>query len=186
MKSKGLIGIASLSIAIIVSIYFFNMNANADTSQKDNIYTISNVQNGTKNSIPNFEFNKDGKKTNFKDFVKGKVVFINFWGTWCPPCRREIPDIVEISNELSKKNFVVIGMASEKVADPVSHVAKFAEANKITYTNFIITKELAEAFGKIEAVPTTFIVDTKGNIVEKIVGMRDKETFMASINRVLK
>ncbi len=188
MKNKKIIGVLSLALIAIFGLYLFNNSASADTNQdkaKD-VYLISNVQTGTKGSIPNFEFTKDGKKTTLNEFTKGKVVFINFWGTWCPPCRREIPDIIEINKELKNKNFMVIGMASEKVADPVAKVAEFANSNQINYPNFIITKELAEAFGGIEAVPTTFIVDTKGNIVEKIVGMRDKATFMTSINRILK
>lgn len=118
--------------------------------------------------------------------MKGKVVFINFWGTWCPPCRREIPDIIEINKELSGKDFIVVGIAMERASDPISQVQSFAEKNGINYINFINIPELSEAYGGIPAVPTTFIVDKNGNIAEKIVGMRDKAGFMQSINRVLK
>ena len=188
MKNKKIIGIFSLAVIMAFGLYVFNYNANADTNQQKTkeVYTISNVVKGAKNSIPNFDFTMNGKKMNFKDFSKGKVIFINFWGTWCPPCRREIPDIIKINEELNGKKFMVVGMASERVADPVAKVAEYATANGLNYPNFIITKELVDAFGGLEAVPTTFIVDGNGNIVEKIVGMRDKETFMAAIKRVLK
>ncbi len=188
MKNKRIIGIFSLAVIMAFGFYLFNTNANADTTQakpKD-VFTVSNVVKGAKNSVPNFEFTTDGKKMTFKEFSKGKVVFINFWGTWCPPCRREIPDIIKINSELSQKNFMVVGMASERVADPVDKVAEYATTNGLNYPNFIVTKELVDAFGGLEAVPTTFIVDGNGVIVEKIVGMRDKETFLTSIKRVLK
>lgn len=188
MKNKKIIGIFSLAVLMAFGFYLFNTDANADTNQlkPKEVFTISNVVKGGKNAVPNFEFTKDGKKMNFKDFSKGKVVFINFWGTWCPPCRREIPDIIKINEELKNKKFMVVGMASERVADPVAKVAEYASTNGLNYPNFIVTKELVEAFGGLDAVPTTFIVDGSGNIVEKIVGMRDKKTFMASIKRVLK
>lgn len=188
MRNKKIVGIFSLAVVMALGFYMFNADANADTNQakQKEVYTISNVVNGAKNSIPNFDFTMNGKKNNFKDFAKGKVVFINFWGTWCPPCRKEIPDIIKISEELKGKKFMVVGMASERVADPVAKVVEYANSNGLNYPNFIVTKELVEAFGGIQAVPTTFIVDANGVIVEKIVGMRDKETFMASIKRVLK
>jgi len=81
---------------------------------------------------------------------------------------------------------MVVGMASERVANAVDKVSEYATANGLNYPNFIVTGELVEAFGGLDAVPTTFIVDGNGVIVEKIVGMRDKETFLTSIKRVLK
>jgi thiol-disulfide isomerase/thioredoxin len=172
-------------IAIVFAVTVFNAFSDKSDS-KVAVYNISQVVPGKNNSIPDFKFEKDGKFISFKEFVKGKVVFINFWGTWCPPCRREIPDIIEINKELSGKDFIVVGIAMERAADPISQVQSFAQKNGINYINFINIPELSEAYGGIPAVPTTFIVDKSGNIAEKIVGMRDKAGFMQSINRVLK
>ncbi len=171
------------TIAIFLAINAFSERT---ISSNANVYTVSNVVPSKNNSIPDFKFLKDGKLVSFKEFVKGKVVFINFWGTWCPPCRKEIPDIIQISKELSGDNFIVVGIAMERVADPVSQVQSFAQKNGINYINFINVPELSEAYGGISAVPTSFVVDKNGNIVEKIVGMRDKASFMESIRRVLK
>jgi peroxiredoxin len=88
---------------------------------------------------------------------------------------------------------VVIGIAMEgpNVDKETAHtrVTDFSSNNGMPYVNFIVDPEhqdIKEAYGGIPAVPTTFIIDKNGNIVEKLVGMRDKATFMASINKVLK
>lgn len=185
MNKKFMFGIGIFAILVFAGLYCFKSNANADVTNAK-VYTISNVVKGTDGTIPDFTFTVNGKNTTFKEFTKNKVIFINFWGTWCPPCRAEIPDIIQINKELGNKNFIVIGMASERASDPVAKVTEFASKNGINYSNFIVNRDLVAAFGGIDAVPTTFIVDAKGNIVEKIVGMKDKASFMTSINRVLK
>jgi len=152
------------------------------------VFTIESVSKAEKGKAVNFTWKDGSKSVKYSDIAKGKVVFLNFWGTWCPPCRREIPDIVEIAKDLAKKDFVVIGIPLEKSADQaVTNVKNFAEKNGIQYINVIdLKRQLDEAYGGISGVPTTFIIDKKGNITETIVGMRDKATFMQYINKVLK
>jgi thiol-disulfide isomerase/thioredoxin len=150
------------------------------------VLKISSVEAGTDNSSVNFAFDNDGSKSTFKELTKGKVVFLNFWGTWCPPCRREIPDIIEIQKDLKDKNFMVIGMALEHNADPVQTVKDFVKTNGINYSIFIANEDIDKAYGGISAVPTTFIIDKNGKISEKIVGMQSKVKFMEAINSVLK
>lgn len=158
----------------------------AATSERGEIHTISSVSKPVKDQAVNFTWvDVTGKTVSFKDYTNGKVVFLNFWGTWCPPCRREIPDIVTISNELKDKDFVVIGIALERGNNPEKKLEAFMEANGIKYHNFLADKSLTEAYGGISSVPTTFIIDKNGKIVEKIVGMQTKEKFMQSINKVL-
>ncbi|OGU95145.1 MAG: hypothetical protein A2220_03215 [Ignavibacteria bacterium RIFOXYA2_FULL_35_10] len=136
-----------------------------------------------------FTWKENGNSTKFSDFTKGKVVLLNFWGTWCPPCRREIPDLVEVSKELANKDFVLIGIALERGADVTSNITKvsdFMKSNGIPYNNFIGVEAITNAYGGIAAVPTTYIIDKNGKISETIVGMRGKSDFMESIKRVLK
>jgi thiol-disulfide isomerase/thioredoxin len=160
------------------------------TAKVNSIESVSKPQSG---KATDFTWTADGKKYSFSDFTKGKVVFLNFWGTWCPPCRREIPDIIEISNDLATKDFIVIGIAvGERGGDVASNltiVKNFAEAKGISYQLFTTAsddKSLSDAYGGIPAVPTTFIIDKDGKINETLVGMRSKSEFMNSINRVLK
>jgi thiol-disulfide isomerase/thioredoxin len=151
------------------------------------VYTIESVTKAASGKVPDFTWKEDGKTLSFSEITKGKVVFLNFWGTWCPPCRAELPSIVEISKELDGKDFIIIGIpVSERAADPVSHVANFASKNGINYRNIVDLKnELGSAFGNIRAVPTTFIIDKKGNISETLVGGRSKNDFMTSIKRAM-
>ena len=152
------------------------------------VFNISDVKKIGTNKASDFTWTENGKTYKFSEYTKGKVVFINFWGTWCPPCRAEIPDIIELSNDYSGKDFVVIGMASERPneANPLDKVSQYAKDKKITYLNFISNDAIRANFGGIQFVPTTFIVDKEGNIVETINGMRDKAGFKASIDKVLK
>lgn len=164
------------------------MMAEASTaSVSANVYNLESVVPGKGGSIPDFTWTENGKSMKFSEVAKNKVVFINFWGTWCPPCRAELPGIISIDKELAGKDFLIIGInVNERAADPISHVAKFAGDKGIKYRNFIDTKgELAYAFGGVRAVPTTYIVDKSGNISETLVGGRSKEIFLESINKAL-
>lgn len=161
-------------------------NADSKTSGKAQVYDLLKViPSDTKGKIHDFTFEKDGKKMTFSEITKGKVVFLNVWGTWCPPCRREIPDIIEISKDLKDKDFIVIGIASEKVQNPLKKVQDFVTENNIPYMNFVAQSEHVQKYG-IRAFPTTFIIDTDGSVSELMVGMKSKDAFMEAINRVLK
>ncbi len=186
--------IALPAIAVLIAVgafmvFSFTGNINAESANKSaesSVLTINRVKaSGQPGSVVDFTFTYNGKETSFAEFTKGKVVFLNFWGTWCAPCRKEIPDIIEIQKELQGKNFVVIGIAMEKDRDPLSKVQSFSKTQGVNYINFISTNELISAYGGVSAVPTTMIIDKNGKIAEKIVGMRTKSQFMASVNKVL-
>lgn len=161
----------------------------AESSSNSMVHLINSVGQPVENKATDFSWTENGQEINFSDFTNGKVVFLNFWGTWCPPCRKEIPDIIEIGKDLKDKDFVIIGIAlerSQSMEGAMTNVKNFASSKGITYKNFIGIQELVNAYGGINAVPTTVIIDKNGNIAERITGMRSKEQFMQSINRVLK
>ena len=123
----------------------------------------------------------------FSEYTKGKVVLLNFWGTWCGPCKMELPDLIQISKDLAGKDFVMIGIASENVApdQAMLKVEKFATSAGIPYLNFLINNKIRESYGGINSIPNTFIINKKGEVVETIVGMKNKDYFMKAINKVL-
>ncbi len=162
---------------------------NTQATANAEVYEIMSVGSPEAGKATDFTWKENDEVMSFNDYTKGKVVFLNFWGTWCPPCRMEIPDIIEISKELDKDKFVVIGIAMEKARtldEAKQRVASYASAKGIPYKNFIGVQEIMQAYGGINNVPTTFIIDVDGNISKTIVGMRDKEAFMKYINMVLK
>jgi thiol-disulfide isomerase/thioredoxin len=99
----------------------------------------------------------------------GKVVFLNFWATWCPPCREEIPELVELQSRY-KDRLQVIGISMD---DPenVAGVKKFSEREGVNYPIVMASREIVSEYGGVPALPTSFVVNTDGKIVQKHVGL---------------
>ncbi len=152
------------------------------------VFQIETVGKAEKGKSIDFTWNDNGTKVSFAEYTKNKVVLLNFWGTWCGPCRREIPDLISLGQLMKGKDFVIIGIALERNPNgALLGVEEFVKKNNIEYINLVdLQRKLDAAYGSIEAIPTTFIIDKKGNISETIVGGRDKDTFLQSVNRVLK
>jgi thiol-disulfide isomerase/thioredoxin len=124
----------------------------------------------------------NGKKVNSSEF-KGKVVILDFWATWCGPCRMEIPGFIELQKNYGAKGLVVVGIALDEEGTLV--VKPFTAKAGINYTILIGDAKVQRAFGDVEALPTTFIIDGEGRIVSRHVGYADKTTFENEIKRLL-
>ena len=98
----------------------------------------------------------------------GKVVLINFWATWCPPCRAEIPDLIALQKKYHDK-VVIIGVSEDEIA--VDAVKRFAGAQGMNYPVVMTTPEIRKIFRGVAALPTTFILDREGRLAQKHVGM---------------
>lgn len=179
------------SIAIISALAvfgIFSMNSNAAEEKNKQVLTVKSVSKSEKDKLIDFTYMEDGKEKSFSDLAKGKIVFLNFWGTWCPPCRAEIPDIIKINKELAGKDILMVGVALERqtTKDKYAAVSNFHSKNKMNYINFVDEDlKLSSAYGGMKYVPTTLMINKKGEIVEVIQGMRSYEAFMESINKVL-
>jgi len=99
---------------------------------------------------------------------RGKVTIVNFWATWCPPCRAEIPDLVALQEKYRGK-VQVIGVSEDEESTEV--VRKFAAQYKMNYPIVMTTPEIRKVFPGVSALPTSFIVDTEGRIMQRHVGM---------------
>lgn len=165
-------------------------NKKVSESKSDmNLFKIVKVDKSSGKKIaPNLIWSENGKEMSLKD-MKGKVVLVNLWATWCGPCIKEMPDLSTISQELKDKDFRMLGVnifqqkGSKTVED-------FLSTNPVSYTILDGNQEVVDALGEadgspIEAVPTTFLIDKNGKIVETIIGGRNKETFLKSINKYL-
>ena len=107
----------------------------------------------------------NGKKISLSDY-KGRVVLINFWATWCGPCRMEIPDLKELKKKYGKRGFEVLGIS---ISDKQSMLKKFSDAYDITYPLLYGSSSemgnIAANYGGLQAVPQSFLVDSDGRIV---------------------
>jgi len=100
--------------------------------------------------------------------LRGKVLAVNFWATWCPPCRAEIPDLVALQ-EKYRDRLQIIGISEDEV--PVEEVKRFAAEHKINYPIVMSTPALVKLFPGVRALPTSFILDNESRLVQKHVGM---------------
>jgi thiol-disulfide isomerase/thioredoxin len=114
--------------------------------------------------------------------ARGKVVLLNFWATWCGPCRMEVPDLVELQNKY-KDRLQVIGLV---VDDPdESAVRTFAKTYGVNYPVAMATDEMRVQFGGVPALPTSFIIDAQGRVVQKHIGLRDPVLYEMEIRALL-
>lgn len=125
----------------------------------------------------------DGKTLKLSDY-KNKIVILDFWATWCPPCRKGIPDLVAIQKEY-KKDVVIIGISLDR-ENTLRDVAPFIKEYKINYPVVYGNAEVVKAYGGVQAIPTSFIIDKKGNVVDTHVGLVSKETYTDKIKSLLK
>lgn len=125
----------------------------------------------------------DGRDVRLADF-RGKVVMVNFWATWCPPCRMEIPDFVALQRELGSQGFQIIGISLDD--EGAAKVRPFAEQNGINYTMLVNGNQAANSYGQIEGIPTTFLLDRQGRVVERQVGVASRQHWQQMIALLLK
>lgn len=126
--------------------------------------------------------NVDGKPIRLSDF-KNKIVILNFWATWCPPCRREIPALVGLQKQYQDKGLVVVGVALDEGGAAV--VKPFVKKVGITYPIVIGDDKTTAAYGGIGIVPTTFIIDKTGKIASQLQGGADRTEFEAKVKPLL-
>jgi thiol-disulfide isomerase/thioredoxin len=122
-----------------------------------------------------------GKPVN-KDNWAGKVVLVNFWATWCPPCREEIPELLALKREF-KDQLEIVGISEDD--DPPVEVLKFARKQGMTYPIVMATGELIDAYGGVPALPTSFLIDTQGRVVQKHSGLYPIEGYDLEIRSLL-
>lgn len=131
---------------------------------------------------PNFKWkDPSGSETEFDSF-RGKVTLVNFWATWCGPCKHELPALIALSKELADQNVVILGISTDRIK---SDVPPFIKKQGIPYTVILSNEELEKAFGNIRVIPTTFLIDANGKIANTIVGSRTKDQFKDAILAVL-
>ncbi len=125
----------------------------------------------------------EGKLVSSEQF-KGKVVVIDFWATWCPPCRHEIPGYIQLQKKYEDQGLVIVGVSLDQQGPGV--VKRFMKSNKINYPVVMADEAVIEAFGGVEAIPTTFIIDRDGQVRDRKVGAEETEVYEQRLLQYLK
>lgn len=144
---------------------------------------VQSEENLPKTPAYNFSLTTlQGEKITLSDF-KGKALIVDIWDTWCPPCRKGIPDFIELYNEYSSKGLEIVGIAVGREGEET--VRKFIEDYNINYINAIGNMDVFNGFGPIQGIPTTFVIDKNGNVYKKYTGLTQKEVFESDIIKLL-
>jgi len=107
---------------------------------------------------------------------KGKVLVINFWATWCPPCRREIPDFIAVYKELKAEGLEILGLSVDETTAPA--LLDWVRKQGMNYPVALATPEIVKAYEPGDFIPATIIVDRKGQIRYRQSEMMDKDTLV--------
>ncbi len=126
----------------------------------------------------------DLKKRSIKDF-RGKVILLNFWASWCPPCRKEMPSIERLYRAFKDRGFVVIGVNYMEEADTVKDFMKDFD---LTFPSFLDEGGSVAEMYRVMGIPTTFLIDREGRIAAKVLGDRewDSDHAKAIVEELLK
>lgn len=180
-------------ILLIVGIIMLYQGGSALIKQESN--QINSSQNSDKNipqeetddskdsesvKVPNFTLIDQYGKIQDLKYYKGKTIFLNFWATWCPPCREEMPNIEEIYKEYGENEdeVIILGVAAPDIGSEGSteDIIKFLENNNYTFPVLFDTGGKIMNNYNINALPTTFIIDKDGDVKGYVPGAMDKET----------
>lgn len=116
--------------------------------------------------------------------LQGKVVVVNFWATWCPPCRKELPSLMKLQEKYRDKGLAVVGISMDEGG--ANYVGKFLAKQKITYPVILGDGDIVRGFGGVIGVPATFLVARNGELAIRFDGFASEEELQEGIEKLLK
>ncbi len=150
-----------------------HMNASPDSPQFTAAMKTLENEDRERNSVNFTLMDLDGKPWMLKD-LKGKVVMLNFWATWCPPCRKEMPDLQALYTRFEPQEFVILGISDD---DP-EKIRAFIQKQGTTYPVLLDPGSKVNQLLHINGIPKTFVYDREGRIVAQSIDMRTQKQFL--------
>jgi cytochrome c biogenesis protein CcmG/thiol:disulfide interchange protein DsbE len=134
----------------------------------------------------------DGKKVSLADY-KGKALLLDFWATWCAPCRIETPWLIDLRNQYAAQGFEVLAISADDLdrRDPARlsgekrEIARFAQRMHVPYPVLLDADSISKPYGGLDSLPTSFFVDRNGTVVAAQVGLTSKDEIEANIRKAL-
>jgi peroxiredoxin len=126
----------------------------------------------------------EGKKVSLSDY-KGKAVLINFWATWCAPCKIEMPWLVALRSQYAPQGFEILGVNEDDAGTPRAKLAKFGQEQGLNYPLLVGDDAMSRKYGGVEFLPTSYFVGRDGKIVAETAGLVSKSEVEASIKKAL-
>lgn len=152
-------------------------------SKSDTSATSGNSATTTTTSGNSFvAYDTSGKLRNSEDWIGKQPTVLNFWGTWCPPCRREVPDLVRLYAEYRGKGVEIIGLA---VKDEPADVSDFASRQGMDWVMLMADQDLLYQWQATQGVPTTIFLDRTGKEIGRFVGAQSYEDFKPAFDAIL-
>ena len=177
MKRNALV-FATLCIAILAMIA---IGKYLDRARRHNPTTLVGDVRGVR--APDFELSSlDGKRVKLSDY-RGKAVLLNFWATWCSPCKVEMPWFVDLQKKYGSDGLVILGIAMDDTDTP--KIAEFASEMGVNYPVLLGTDKVSEEYGNVEFLPTSFYIDRDGKIIGKGTGLLDRSEVEQNVQKAL-
>tara|TARA_Y100000817_G_scaffold49112_1_gene35029 strand:- start:5062 stop:5673 length:612 start_codon:yes stop_codon:yes gene_type:complete len=180
---KVIIFVILLVIIFVIFLFIPGKNYTSSTKVVDNSNLSGKNNNQSENLAPNFTLlDTEGNNVSLSDY-KGKVVIINFWTTWCGPCRYEIPDLVQLYDKYNQ-DLIVLGISLDY--DGPAVVPQFEERiGGVNYPLLYGNNNISNLYGGVTGVPTTFIIDRNMQVFKKYLGYRSPELIEKDINELI-
>ena len=160
------------ALIVVAVVVYYNLNSTREQ------LSASPVEKGT---APQFTLSDiHGRSVSLSEY-RGKVVILDFWATWCPPCKKEIPDFIALQNQYAMQGLQVIGIG----LDEPSKVASFVKQYGINYPVVVGDDAVANLYGGVTGIPTTFIIDKQGKIGKRFEGFTERSVFEAELKKLL-
>ncbi len=124
----------------------------------------------------------DGKTLQLSS-LRGKAVLVNFWATWCEPCKAEMPWLVDLQKKYGPQGFQIVGVSNEETDEKT--IADFAQKMGVNYPIVVATSKTVDSYGVTDGLPTSFFLDRSGKVVAQVLGLRQESVLEDAIKRSL-
>jgi thiol-disulfide isomerase/thioredoxin len=174
--------LALIVVAVVVAaMLYFGYHAAQRSSAHASDTNFSGIHKAA--PAPDFTLESlDGKSVRLSD-LRGKAVLLNFWATWCAPCKIEMPWFVELQNEYRSQGLQIVGVAMDDSSK--EDIAKFAKDMGVNYPVLLGKEAVGDEYGGVPALPESFFIGRDGKIVDKIIGLKGKAEIEDAIRKAL-